>query len=81
VSGEGASLPAWDPARGCEAVAQAAIAAERSAAVDHVRGKAAFARAGAARHRLPSGDTETLVRILDELADELASGFHRKDDE
>jgi hypothetical protein len=88
TGGEGASLAAWDPVRGCEPAAEAAIAAERSAAVRHVRAKIAHINAtmGGGRivlrggvERVETEQAEHLCRVLGELANDLASGFHRGD--
>lgn len=88
MSGEGAAIaprmqhahlrtPHWDPTNGCEGAcadaaneaAAASVAEERSAVVEHVRRKIEVAK------RFDSDGH--LVRVLDELAEDVGRGLHR----
>lgn len=67
--------PNWDPTHGCEP----AVQAERAAAIDHIRRKIAAAQAvrgTATAGNGSQGDIDHLVRVLDELAEDLARGLH-----
>jgi hypothetical protein len=84
LSGEGAAIaprmqhahlrtPHWDPTNGlegaCADAANEAAAAERLLVVEHVRRKIEVAK----RH-----DSDGhLVRVLDELAEDIGRGLHR----
>jgi hypothetical protein len=64
-------MPNWDPTHGCAP----AVEAERAAAVEHIRRKveAVKAKSGCT---IPVAEAGHLVRVLDELAEDLGRGLH-----
>jgi argininosuccinate lyase len=61
-------------------IAAAARAEERSACVEHIRGKMAEVSALQRRGRVSAQEAEQLNRRLDAIADGITSGLHLPDD-